>query len=249
MKIIFIDETENSTHLPGFYAVCGIAVDATKYKTVRMEIDKALDGCSWNRDHEFKGACMFSPTKGDPAVTVDQRIDASSRMVSATMSKANARTSPVVAWTDAGSNVESHLSLVKTAIAGCLKQKPSGKNKGKDLCLVFLDKKMSVPYKMLSTTVRDAVQSRGYYMGEDIVLVDSSCSWPGVLLADILAYMAMWIYAYHKLGSPQPSLFDTGGVTLSATIIKKIEAVQAVLENGSELTFIPKLGPHVESKK
>jgi hypothetical protein len=241
VKLVFIDETENSTHVPGFYAVCAVAIDATKYKTVRQEIDKALDACKWLRSHEFKGSCMFSASKGDANVAVERRIDAVNRMVAATVSKANARAVPVIAWTDGGPSTENHLALVKQAIAGALKQKPTGKTKGKDLCFVFADGKDSIHFADLSDAVREAVQSRGYFMGEDVIVVSSSCASPGVLLADVLAYLGMWIYADRRLGAAQPTLFDDQEVPLSAAVITKIVAVQAVLETGSELRFCPTL--------
>lgn len=249
MKLVFIDETENSTHVPGFYAVCAVAIDATKYMTVRQEIDGALDACGWNRTHEFKGACMFSASKGDSTVPVPARVDAVERIVSSTLSRTNARAASAVAWNECGPRVENHLALLEQAVTGALKPKPPA-GKGKDLCVVFADQKDSVPLDRLSAAVHNAAGSRGFRLVEDVVVVRSSCSWPGVLLADVLAYLAMWTYASHKLGTAQATLFDDQDVPLTDAQIKKISAVQEVLEVGSDLRFCPKLPkPHSSGVK
>jgi len=238
VKLVFIDETENSTHVPGFYAVCAVAVDATKYNRVRQAVDKALDDCAWCRDHEFKGSVIFSSTKGDTSVTTEQRVDAAASMVAATVSKANARVSCAIAWTDKGGSVKQHLELVATAVARSLA--PAGKAAGKDLVAVFADNKDQIKPKDLSAAIKKAVKSRGYALAEDVVIVSSSCEWPGVLLADVLAYLGMWTYAGHKLAGAQLSLFE-GGIEPSADVLRKLETVQEVLESGAALQFAPKL--------
>jgi hypothetical protein len=245
VKLVFIDETENSTHVPGFYAVCAVAVDATKYKTVRQAIDDALTSSGWCRDHEFKGSVIFSSSKGDATVSTEKRVDAASSMVSATVSKANSRAVPAVAWSDTGGGAAAHIELLGRAVAGCLKAKPAGKNKGKDLCIVFADKKAGIGRAALSEAVKTAVASRGYCLAEDVVVVTSSCDWPGVLLADVVAYLAMWTYAVHKLGGGQIGLFDEEAAAPSEAVVRKMAKVQEMLESGSDVRFLPTL-PHAQ---
>lgn len=125
MRLVFIDETENSTHLPGFCAVCAVA------------------------------------------------------------------------WTDHGGGVKQHLDLAAQAVSCCLVR--AGEAAGKDLVAVFADSKDQIEPKGLSDAIKKSVESRGYTLVEDVVTVFSSCDWPGVLLADVLAYFGMWTYAGHKL--------------------------------------------------
>jgi hypothetical protein len=238
VRIVFIDETENSTHVPGFYAVCAVSVDATKYKLVREAIEKALDDCGWCRDHEFKGAIVFSAKKGDPNVTTEQRVDAANSIVAATVSKANARVKCAIAWTDAGAAADKHVVLVEEAVARCLP--PAGREAGKDVVVVFADNKDGIKTGELSAAIKKAVESRGYTLVEDVVVVTSSCDVPGVLLADVLAYLGMWTYATHKIAGRQLALFEGDDVP-SPAILKKMEVVQAVLESGAALEFRPKL--------
>lgn len=238
MRLVFIDETENSTHVPGFYAVCAVSVDSTKYKLVRDAIDKALDDCGWCRDHEFKGAIVFSAKKGDPNITTEQRVDVAGSIVAATVSKANARVKCSIAWTDTGGTADQHVSLVEEAVIRCLPV--AGKAAGKDIVVVFADNKDGIKRSALSAAVKKAVSSRGYTLVEDVVVVTSSCDVPGVLLADVLAYLGMWTYATHKLSGKQLALFEDEK-TPSAAVLKKMDVVQGVLESGAALEFRPKL--------
>jgi hypothetical protein len=238
MKLVFIDETENSTYVPGFYAVCAVAVDATKYNRMRQAVDKALDDCGWCRDYEFKGSVIFSSTKGDANVPTEQRVYAAHRMVAATVSKAKARVNCVIAWTDQGGDANQHLELVARAVSRCLAS--AGKAAGKDLVAVFADKKDIVNQRDLSDAIKKVVKSRGYTLVEHVVIVSSSCDWPGVLLADVLAYLSMWTYAGHKLKEAQPTLFE-GSVRPSENVLKKMAIVQKVLESGAAIKFVPKL--------
>lgn len=238
MKLVFIDETENSTHVPGFYAVCAVSIDSTKYKLVREAIDTALDHCGWCRDHEFKGAIVFSAKKGDPNVSTEQRVDAASSIVAATVSKANARVKCAIAWTDTGGTVDKHVALVEEAVARCLS--PAGKAAGKDVVVVFADKKDGIKSSVLTAAVKKAVASRGYTLVEDVVVVTSSCDVPGILLADVLAYLGMWTYATHKLSGKQLALFEDDQAP-SQAVLKKMEVVQGVLESGAALEFRPRL--------
>lgn len=240
MKLVFVDETGNSQHLPGFYAACAVCVDATKYKVVRDEVEKALASAGWDRVHEFKGSAIFSSTKGDTGVDIDGRIDVASQIVSSTVSKSNSRATPVIAWNTNGDSTGNHLDLVEKAVAKCLPKATTGKD-GKDLCVVFVDQKDGVPKSDLLARIRQAAVSRGYSVVEDIVVVTSSCDAPGIMLADILAYLGMWTYADHTLGKGQQTLFDDSGTTPTATMIRKMESVRQMLESGSDLRFSPKL--------
>ncbi|MDT8434760.1 MAG: hypothetical protein RQ731_08410 [Anaerosomatales bacterium] len=239
MKFVFIDETENSTHVPGFYAVCAVAVDSTKYGLVRDAVDRALDDCGWCRSIEFKGALIFSATKGDSAVSTERRVDAASAIVSTTVSKANNRASSAIAWTDKGGSNHTHIELVTEAVSRALKAKP-GVGAGKDLVMVFADTKDGIKRKTLSQAVASAVNARGYRLVEDVVVVSSGCEWPGVLLADILAYLGMWTYAGHSMTDQQLSLFE-GGKAPSTSVLNKMTVVQAMLESGAALQFHPRL--------
>ncbi|MBW2673814.1 MAG: hypothetical protein JRD89_10440 [Deltaproteobacteria bacterium] len=205
---------------------------------MRHAIDKALDDCDWCRDHEFKGSVIFSSTKGDTSVTTEQRVDAASSMVAATVSKANARVSCSIAWTDKGGGVKQHLDLVGQAVSRCLAL--AGKAAGKDLVAVYADNKDEIKPPELSAAIKKAVKSRGYTLVEDVVVVASSCDWPGVLLADVLAYFGMWTYAGRRLAGSQLSLFE-GGDEPSPAVLRKMATVQEMLESGAALQFTPKL--------
>lgn len=238
MRLVFINETENSTHVPGFYAVCAVSLDATKYKLVRGAIDGALDDCGWCRDHEFKGSILFSARKGDPDVATEQRVDAASSMVAATVTRANARVKCAIAWTDSGGTAETHVALVEEASSRCLP--PAGDAAGKDLVVVFADHKDGIRQSDLSAAVKRAAASRGYSLVEDVVVVTSSCDVPGVRLADVLAYLGMWTYAAHKLAGKQLALFEDDQGP-SQSVLTKMGVVQDVLESGAALEFRPML--------
>ena len=240
MKIVFLDETENSNILPGFYGICAVVVDVANYSVVRREIEAALDAVGWSRDREFKGNTLFSSGKGDTTVPIDDRIEAAAMIVGATIAASNARCVSAFARNTNGNGPDNHVSLVQVAIEAGLARNRRRTN-GKDLCAVYADSNATVPFGPLSRAVNEAVTSRGYVMVEDVVPVDSSCAHPGILLADVLAHMAMWTYAGHESGNPQGSLFDEVTGRVPPTSERKLVTVQRVLEHGAELKFKPRL--------
>jgi len=240
MKIVFVDETENAKRLPRFYAVSAVVVDSVNYTSVRADIEKALADAGWCPEHEFKGIVLFSSTQGDTSVSIEKRIDAAAGIVGSTMSDKNARCACAFAWNLEGSGTANHLRLVEDAIK-CALPRSTSKMRDKNVCVVFADQKDSIPRTELSAVAKRALRVRGYMMLEDVVVVESSCAQPGVLLADIAAYLGMWTYAGHVEGNPQSALFDEAGGSVPARVGEKLDAVQRVLEGGSGLRFMPKL--------
>ncbi len=239
VKLVFIDETENSKHLPDFYAVCAVAVDATKYALLKDAVDNALKKCGWCSDFEFKGSWIFSSSKGDKSVSTEQRVDAAKSMVAATTSDKNARVKCVMAWTDQGGGQEQHLKLVSQAVKKSLPQ-ASEQGKGKNLVAVFADRKDGISRKNLSDAIVKVTESRGYSIVEDVVVVPSSCKWRGIVLADIFAYLGMWVYAGVRSKSTQLSLLD-GEIKVTDSLLKKMASVQEVLSTGAGFHFVPRL--------
>ncbi|MCL4078433.1 hypothetical protein MX659_02290 [Coriobacteriia bacterium Es71-Z0120] len=119
--------------------------------------------------------------------------------------------------------------------------KAPGKQRDKNLVVVYADEKQSVPATDLSATIKKAVEARGYTLLEDVNIVQSSCATPGVLLADVIAYLSMWVYAGHKAASAQASLFDGNPGSVPKHLEQKLHAVSAILERGSGVSFVPKL--------
>ena len=90
MKFIFIDETSNKKKA-GFYGLCGVSVDEAHYASLVREITKCFKDKKWNPDIEFKGSYLFSSSKGDPNVTVDERIKLADQIIASNIAQKNAK--------------------------------------------------------------------------------------------------------------------------------------------------------------
>ena len=120
MKFIFIDETANPRVNKDFYGVCAVAVDATKYSGLTNDFYKCMKKYGWSDEEEFKGRFLFSSTKGDKSVAIEDRIKLARELISLNVSTQNARLTPVFSCNSKGDKRQNHLNLVSDAVVALL---------------------------------------------------------------------------------------------------------------------------------
>lgn len=207
MRFIFIDEIEQPKHAAKFFGVAGLFVNSAHYLALRRAVEGALDAAKWNRDQEFKGRYIFSSTKGDDSVPVERRIELVRTIVAATTAKKNARVRFCFAYNDKGKSAENYLDLVAKVSAKC--RPPQDASQDKPLVSMYCDYLNDVKPKDIEAAVANVLADRRLRLVEMPVLTPSGNSTPGLIAADVLAFIKSWDILFPDPNEAQQAeLFD-----------------------------------------
>jgi len=191
MKLAFVDESGDEK-FKDYLGVCVAVIDSTHYRTVRDGLHSVLREKGWDESIEFKGAYLFSANKGDSRVSVEDRIDIVSSILDLCSAKHNARVTFTYVHGDAekAKATEAYLSALAQGLEKAL-TKPSGKVRGdKPLLYLSCDQRSDVSPSKIEAAIRPSIQKRGFSLLEAPVVAVSEFRTAGILLADIVAYLA-----------------------------------------------------------
>lgn len=227
MKLIFVDEVYGSKS-KDFFGLGVLVTDSSKYAPIRNSFYKTLEAHGWPDDREIKGKYCFSRDPEDTGKTPEEMIALSKDLTGNLMSKRFARAELLFAFGHKPYSVDQYIHLLTAAISKIAR--PQSKKNGKHLATCSLDdfSNLRANEKTISAATAVALMERGYCLIEETVTtVKSSNRTPGILYADLLAYLARWIAENPEL-DPE-SLPDISVPAEGATSVKKVAVARSLL--------------------
>src|SRR5687768_7818232 len=90
MQLLFVDESGDQK-FKEYFGICVAAVNSAHYRTAKSGFHRILREAKWDETIEFKGSHLFSASKGDPAVSIERRVEMASNILNLNKSDSNAR--------------------------------------------------------------------------------------------------------------------------------------------------------------
>jgi hypothetical protein len=234
MKLIFFDEVEQPHKAPGFFGIGALIVSSTFYRGLKEDVGDAFNNAKWDQDEEFKGRYLFSSSKGDTDIGVDARIELVRTIVKGTTAAKNARAMFCLAFNYQGRSEGNYLTLAGQAIRKC--PKPTNKKGDKSLAAVFYDRTNIAAPKAISEVADEAAAARNVTLVETPTQLTSSNGTPGLVVADILAYLKSW-----DVISPDPDETDQAAVFEKAVDqlhADKLKTIREILQCMKKVTAV-----------
>ncbi len=186
MKFVFIDETGDSKRKQ--YLGFSVAlVDAKSYPKLKAEAREILERAEWSPDVEFKGAFLFSQTKGCSEVQVERRVEAAGELLDLNAGK-NAQMRFAYGSLESEDHGADYLRLVPGLVHELLPKAPKGA--GKNLLAVVHDERPDLELDAFHQAITEAVEAKGYVLFESTVEGHSSFDTVGLMYADLVGYLA-----------------------------------------------------------
>lgn len=186
MKLLFIDETSDEK-FKKYLGFCVAVVDAKAYSLIKRKTCEILDAISWQRNVEFKGAYLFSRTKGCTEVEIEKRIEAAGKLLDLNAKK-NARMKFTFGRMESSSHGADYQTAVPALIKKLLPRAPKGA--GKNLIAVIYDERSDLDADAFNDSVRQVVESKGYMLFERAFEGRSGFDTVGLMFADLVGYLA-----------------------------------------------------------
>jgi hypothetical protein len=229
MKLIFVDEVEQPQKAPGFFGIGAFIVTSTFYRGLRDDVDDAFEEAHWDRDKEFKGRYLFSSSKGDTSVGIDARIELTQTIVKGTTAAKNARAMFCLAFNYEGRTESNYLALAGRALRKC--PKPPNKKGDKCLAAVYYDRTDIAGATAIGDMVEAAALTRKLTLVETPTPLASSNNTPGLIVADILAYLKSWDVIHPNPDqTAQAALFETSVNQVHAQKLKTIRDILQLMK-------------------
>jgi hypothetical protein len=190
MKLLFADESGDSK-FKAYLGVCVACVDSSHYRSIKTGFHSLLSSYGWDPSIEFKGAYLFSANSGDTSITVDRRIQLASEVLDLCSAKKNSRISFYYLHSSA---VEDHKSAYLKAIGmglhKALTKARGNRKRDKTVAALHIDNRADITRNEVQAVARPVLEELNYTLLEDVQLIESNYETVGVLLADIVAYLA-----------------------------------------------------------
>ena len=123
-----------------------------------------------------------------------------------------------------GIQKENYIKLLRTGLTKCISKCKNKKN-GKDIYAVFLDSRDDLKYQEISELCEKLIKEKNCTLLERPFIVNSSNNTPGIIIVDILSYLASWYIL-----NPNPSDNSLFQEKLSDPIRKKVKTVHDLLK-------------------
>jgi hypothetical protein len=234
MKLIFIDEVEQPHKAPGFFGIGALIVTSTFYRGLKEDVEDAFDKAGWDQDVECKGRYLFSSSKGDTDVGVDARIELVRSIVKGTTAAKNARAMFCLAFNYEGRTEANYLALAGQALRKC--PRPENKKGDKGLAAVFYDRTEIASPTAISELAEGAATARHLTLVETPTPLTSSNGTPGLIVADILAYLKSWdVISPNPNETEQAAVFEKAVDQLQAD---KLKTIREILQRMKKVTAV-----------
>ena len=90
MEFLYVDESGDSK-FTSYFGLCVAAVNAVHYRTIKQEFQNLLRESAWDETIEFKGSHLFSASKGDTAVSIENRVTIAEQLLDLNAAEKNTR--------------------------------------------------------------------------------------------------------------------------------------------------------------
>ncbi len=190
MEFAFVDESGDSK-FTDYFGLCLGVINSSNYRTLKHGFHGILKKYDWDESIEFKGAYLFSASKGDTSITVDQRVDMTAEILDLTSAKQNSRMKFYYYSQDhSDDHKQTYLEVLPKALKKGL-TKPSGRGRGdKPLVMLFCDNRDDISAEEVREVAIPELSKRGFLLCEEVHQPKSNFHTVGILMADIVAYLA-----------------------------------------------------------
>jgi hypothetical protein len=187
MIFVFVDETSDNKY-KDYFGISVAVINSSHYHPIKKNFHSILNKSTWNSEIEFKGSFLFSSKKGDPNVSIDERIDICSNLLQLNKSKINARMKfYYVVKHGCTDQKADYLKYLPKLLDKALSKAQKGN--GKNLISIQCDYRDDIKPEEIRKSVQSCIQEKGYELFEDIVISDSCFHTVGILYADIVGYL------------------------------------------------------------
>lgn len=188
MELLFIDESGDQK-FKEYFGICVARINSAHYKTAKYGFQKILRESGWNETIEFKGNHLFSATKGDPNVSIEQRIDIAGQILDLNKSTVNARMRfHYFSRRDCKDFKTEYLKRIPQLIERALPT--ASKGRGKDIVSISCDFRSDICSNEIQNTILSIISKKGYTLLEEVTTPKSGFQTVGILYADLISYLS-----------------------------------------------------------
>lgn len=188
MLCIFFDETSDDKFKDYFGISCA-AVNHTYYGPIKAGFQKILLDAGWDPTIEFKGAYLFSASKGCTNIPVDKRVEMAEAVINLNIASKNARMKFAYFRKSSQKPKDDYLKYTPALLQKMLKNYGKQSGQGKDLVSIYCDYRNDIPVEQLRDRLAPVVTANGFKLYEDIHYAHSNFHTVGILYADIVGYL------------------------------------------------------------
>jgi hypothetical protein len=184
--LAFLDETGDRDQ-PRYFGLTLATINANFYRGVKTSFLQLLDASGWDPHVEFKGAYLFSASKGCPMVPVADRVTLVSELLKINASAHHRRMKFHYVAMQSDDHRSDYLRVLPLLLAKALPK--TSRKGGKDLLKLYCDHRSDLKASDIRQAAAPTVQKRGYTLVEDVVCPVSNRETVGILYADIVGYL------------------------------------------------------------
>jgi hypothetical protein len=187
MQLVFVDETGDNQN-QNYFGLSLAIINSAYYGLIKTNFQKILIEENWDKEIEFKGSCLFSPTRGDTNIGIEKRIDICSKILALNKSKKNARMNFYYFKKDNSANKkQDYLDYLPKLLNKALKS--TSKKSGKDLVSLNCDERQDINTAEIFNAIESTLKNKKCNILENVVMSKSSFQTVGILYADIVGYL------------------------------------------------------------
>jgi hypothetical protein len=188
MICIFFDETSDHKFKDYFGLSCA-AVKHNYYGQIKEGFQKILLEGGWDPTVEFKGAYLFSISKGCTNIPVEKRVEMAEAIIDLNVAKKNARMKFAYFRKSTQNSRDDYQKYLPLLLERILKTYGRDKGYGKDLVSIYCDRRTDIPIAEIRKALLPVISANGFRLYEDIQYSDSNFQTVGILYADIVGYL------------------------------------------------------------
>jgi len=230
MICIFFDETSDEKFKDYFGISCASVIH-NNYGKIKEGFQKTLLDEGWDPTIEFKGAFLFSASKGCTKISVDKRVEMAEAVINLNVAHKNARMKFAYFTKSSQNFTGDYLKYVPVLLERILKSYGKAGGKGKDLVSVYCDYRNDIPINQIRNVLTPILKDNHFKLYEDIQYTNSNFQTVGILYADIVGYLMSRIETIANdsdlFDSIPPEAFETNGkirkLKTSVNLINKIK--------------------------
>lgn len=193
MKLLFFDEFKHKKTDYMIYGLSGVFIDNSSYGRLKNGFASKLKKLGWDASIEFKGRHSFSSTKGDQAISIEERLQFVEELFTLSSSSGGSYAAATVYYSIERFSLETsesemYCSILNKIVKHLPKASKGANKNGKNNIIVFVDRNDAIKMSDIYTSVSTGLSDRGYCQIEKVVSCDSSNDTPGIIFADLSAY-------------------------------------------------------------
>ena len=186
MLLVFVDETGDSK-FKEYLGISVAMVNATFYPALKRSAQELLLDFGWELA-EFKGAHLFSQTKGCVGVDVETRIELAKALLDLHTANNNRRMRFAYSRMESVDHRADYLRYLPGLLEKALPK--ASRKSGKDLLFLCCDRRSDVTAAEIFHEVEPSISAKGYALLENVMTAESSFETIGLLYADLVGYLS-----------------------------------------------------------